>query len=117
MSASHAPESHAVDPAPSEPVSAKGINGTVAVAGDVLTIRKGLTARSSGVRGPRHIAIREVTDICLGPATDEHAGSLQIVLNGNCAGANGEHTITFAKASAGQFDQVHARVQAALKRR
>lgn len=116
MSTTHAPDPEVVDAASTDSVSAKGLNGTVTVEGGAVTIRKGLVVRNTGIRGPSRIALRDVTDVRLEPATGERAGSLEFVVNGARPGASGEHTVTFAQASADQFDQVRARVQAALGR-
>lgn len=114
MSTVQAPEPDVSDAASTDPVSAKGLNGAVTVDGGLVTIRKGLVTRNTGIRGPSRIALRDVTDVRLEPATSERAGSLEFVANGARPGANGERTIAFAEASADQFDRVRARVQAAL---
>lgn len=112
VSTTHTPDT---DATLTDPVSAEGINGAVSVDGALVTIRKGLVVRNSGIRGPRRIALRDVTDVRMEPATEERPGSLQVIVNGDRPDANGEHTIRFAKASSGRFEQVHARVRAALQ--
>lgn len=114
MSTDQIRDSQDVDATPTGPVTATGVNGAITVDGALVTIRKGLVARNAGVRGPRRIAIRDVTQVRLEPASDQRPGSLEFVVNGDRPGANGEHTVLFAKPAASQFEQVRARVQAAL---
>lgn len=104
--------------------SAAGVNGTVTVQGDRVTIRKGLAPRSVGVRGERQVPIRDITAVRLHPASSEAKGFLELVLKGNdasmgglLAASSGEYTVLFTEQSAAAFEQVRAQVQAALDAR
>ncbi|HVM12715.1 MAG TPA: DUF4429 domain-containing protein [Egibacteraceae bacterium] len=101
--------------------SATGLNGTITVQGEWVRIRKGLAPRSVGVRGERQVAIRDVTEVRVHPATAETNGYLELVLKdsdasmgGLLSASSGEHTVMFAEKSAAAFEQVRAQVQAVL---
>lgn len=100
-------------------VTARGTNGQITVEDDRILVRKGLLTRRHGLRGERLYSPSAVAAVRLEAATDQRAGSLQLVLHGedaddlNRPGA-GELTITFAPASASSFEQVRARLTALL---
>lgn len=102
--------------------SASGVNGTITISGDWITIRKGLVPRSFGIRRDRHVPLWGITAMRWQPATTETHGHLELILadapmGGLLAPHNGEHTITFTEESAPAFEHIRVNIQGALDAR
>lgn len=104
---------------PPPTLSATGVDGTVTVDGDRLTIHKGLSARRFGVRGSRTLAVGDLAEVRLDHPTAGSRGVLELrpVRRQSPSGSLGEYTVTFTEQSAGRFEQVHARLQDLLAAR
>ncbi|HVL97847.1 MAG TPA: hypothetical protein VM324_00955 [Egibacteraceae bacterium] len=101
------------------PLTATGIDGTITVDADSLTIRKGFGTRTFGVRGSHTLAIWAIADAQLDAPTGERRGALQVrpVRQWSPNGSLTEYTVTFTEQAAGEFERVHARLQELLPAR